>query len=425
MTPRTQPVPPVPDHDDDVTTTRPLPPSIPPRRSVRAHPQAQASAGRTALPTSTLPVRTPAPGEASTQGTHVPDAHAADDVADRIQERAPRPSGVQITASALAAVSSTLLLSYFGVAGTIIGAGLASVLTVLGNFVYQRSMLRAHEKVAAALRTGARLGAGASAAEAARTTAVSGASSSARSGGGPEATGSSGSGATPPVGSGSADDAEAHAAKRRVRRRLVVAAISLFAAIVAAVTVVELVAGKPLTNVLHGTDGSGTSISDVTGSRSGGGSAPAPTSTTTKDPSDGGSSGTGSTGDGAKDGTTSTPQPTTTPDSSTGSDSSGTGSGGTGSTGDGSTDGGSTGSDSSGSTGSGSTGSDSSGSTGTGSQDGTSTGDQGSTGSDGASDGAGSTQPTSPATTAPTTQSDALAGADAASGAGSQADATS
>ncbi|GAA4846984.1 hypothetical protein GCM10023221_27180 [Luteimicrobium xylanilyticum] len=409
MTPRTQPIPPVPDHDDDVTPTRSQPPSIPPRRAVGAHPQsrsarptAQASAGRTALPTTAVPVRS----------RHVPDAHAADDVAERIEERAPRPSVVQITASALAAVSSTVLLSYLGVAGTIVGAGIASVLTVLGNFVYQRSMLRAHEKVATALRTGARLGAGATAAEAARTTSVTRVSS--RVGDGGARPSSSGAGVTPPAGPGAPEDAEGQGAKKRQRRRLVVAAIALFAVLVAAVTAVELVAGKPLTNLLHGTEGSGLSISDITRhGGDGGGSVPVPTSTTTEDPSDTDSSGSdkdssSGTGSGSSDDSGSKDSGSSDDDSSGSTGQSGSGSSGS--------------TDDSGSTGSGSDGSSQDGST----QDGSSGDGQSDDGSSGSSGGSGSTEPTSPATTQPTTSSDdAATGAAATSGADQDEDATS
>ncbi|MFC7879506.1 hypothetical protein [Isoptericola sp. NPDC057391] len=58
-----------------------------------------------------------------------------------------RLSLTQVVASALAAVSATVLMSFFGVAGTIIGAGLASVITVIGNFLYTRSIEKTHEQL--------------------------------------------------------------------------------------------------------------------------------------------------------------------------------------------------------------------------------------------------------------------------------------
>ena len=51
-------------------------------------------------------------------------------------------SATQIIASALAAVTATFGASYLGVAGTVIGAAVASVLTVVGNAVYSHSLQR-------------------------------------------------------------------------------------------------------------------------------------------------------------------------------------------------------------------------------------------------------------------------------------------
>jgi hypothetical protein len=56
-------------------------------------------------------------------------------------------SFVQVLASALAASTATLALSYLGVAGTIMGAAIASVITVVGNYVYGRSLTRTHKAV--------------------------------------------------------------------------------------------------------------------------------------------------------------------------------------------------------------------------------------------------------------------------------------
>jgi hypothetical protein len=62
-----------------------------------------------------------------------------------------RPSGgislIQVIASALAAVTATLALSYLGAAGTILGAALASAITVVGNFLYSRWLSRTHAAV--------------------------------------------------------------------------------------------------------------------------------------------------------------------------------------------------------------------------------------------------------------------------------------
>ena len=53
-----------------------------------------------------------------------------------------RPSLVTIAASALTAVTSTVALSYLGVAGTIAGAVVAAILTAFANYAYTRSLVR-------------------------------------------------------------------------------------------------------------------------------------------------------------------------------------------------------------------------------------------------------------------------------------------
>ena len=56
----------------------------------------------------------------------------------------------------LAAVTATVAASYLGVAGTVIGAAVASVLTVVGNAVYGHSIQRTGERVRAAVPASAR-----------------------------------------------------------------------------------------------------------------------------------------------------------------------------------------------------------------------------------------------------------------------------
>lgn len=53
-----------------------------------------------------------------------------------------RPSLVTIAASALTAVTSTIALSFLGVAGTIVGAVIAAILTAFANYAYTRSLVR-------------------------------------------------------------------------------------------------------------------------------------------------------------------------------------------------------------------------------------------------------------------------------------------
>src|SRR3712207_4577894 len=53
-------------------------------------------------------------------------------------------SALQVAAGALAAVSAAVIASFFGVAGTVIGAAVASVVSTVGAAVYTESMRRAH-----------------------------------------------------------------------------------------------------------------------------------------------------------------------------------------------------------------------------------------------------------------------------------------
>src|SRR3954469_23891207 len=57
---------------------------------------------------------------------------------------------VQVSASALAAVSSAVLLSTVGVAGTIIGAAIGSVIATVGNAVYAAYLRASRPRVASA-----------------------------------------------------------------------------------------------------------------------------------------------------------------------------------------------------------------------------------------------------------------------------------
>ena len=59
-------------------------------------------------------------------------------------------SWVQVSASALAAVSSAVLLSTVGVAGTLIGAAIGSVVATVGNAIYSHYLSVSRARVAAA-----------------------------------------------------------------------------------------------------------------------------------------------------------------------------------------------------------------------------------------------------------------------------------
>jgi hypothetical protein len=56
-------------------------------------------------------------------------------------------SAVQLTAGALAAVSSAVVASFFGVAGTLIGAAVASVISTVSATVYSQSLQGTNERL--------------------------------------------------------------------------------------------------------------------------------------------------------------------------------------------------------------------------------------------------------------------------------------
>lgn len=135
-------------------------------------------------------------------------------------------SATQLAASALAAVTATIAASYLGVNGTVIGAAIASVLTVTGNAVYGHSLHRTTERVRSAVPTTARW--------------------------------------LPPARNEDEDGDERAQPNPQPRsqltRRLAIASVGVFAAVLALVTSVELVAGRPLSDVLRGKSGHGTTV---------------------------------------------------------------------------------------------------------------------------------------------------------------------
>ncbi|WP_407320648.1 hypothetical protein UQW22_09205 [Isoptericola halotolerans] len=192
---------------------------------------------------------------------------------DRADDRAATPStrlsGTQILASGLAAVSTTVLLSFFGVAGTIIGAGLASVLTVVANFLYTRSIEKTHAQLKPVVGQIVRPRPGSSAV-ATGSTAVS-----VTSAGTVVETDDADGGTTVAL---DVDGTEA-AAPRNAWLRLIdrhgtvrvlaASAAVVFVAVMGVVVAVELMIGKPLADAVQGTEGSGTSISRTDGDDAG------------------------------------------------------------------------------------------------------------------------------------------------------------
>jgi len=137
-------------------------------------------------------------------------------------------SASQLIASGLAAISSTVAASYFGVAGTVIGAALGAVITVTGNAVYGHYLRRTRDRVldlAVAQRFGT-----------VRTVAPAGAGRS----------------VTEPV--------VPRPGYRWRPKRLVLAAAGLFLVIMAATTGFEYASGRPLSATVTGKAGSGISV---------------------------------------------------------------------------------------------------------------------------------------------------------------------
>jgi hypothetical protein len=187
-------------------------------------------------------------------------------------------SAAQVLASALAAITATIAGSFLGVNGTVIGAAVASVLTVTANAIYAHSLRRTGERVRTAApvarvrtathltqlghrstddssRTAEHRGSFAAAATqplAASTAPVQSASAT------PTATLT-----LPPIAAPIA--APTVRASTRPRpfagwRRLGIAAAMLFVTLLAVVTAAEFITGRPVSDLLRGTSGSGTTV---------------------------------------------------------------------------------------------------------------------------------------------------------------------
>ncbi len=136
-------------------------------------------------------------------------------------------SATQLIASALAAITATVAASYLGVSGTVIGAAVASVMTVIGNAVYAHSLRTTGNRVRATAGLPPR-----ALPVPART-----------------------------------DDAQPPAlpsprAERRnpVLRRLAFGTVAVFTLVLTVVTGIELVAGRPISDLVRGDSGSGTTL---------------------------------------------------------------------------------------------------------------------------------------------------------------------
>lgn len=130
----------------------------------------------------------------------------------------------QVVAGALAAVSAAVVLSFLGVAGTVIGAALASVVSTVGSALYSASLARTTERLRRTREAPAAAPAG-----------VSGAATREL-----------------PV---HLDPRRAPAARRRPRwTRVAVYAVAVFATAMVVVTGIELVGQRPVSALVGGDD---------------------------------------------------------------------------------------------------------------------------------------------------------------------------
>lgn len=169
-------------------------------------------------------------------------------VSETTSEKPERPSALQTLAGALTAITVTYLMSFLGVAGTVIGVGLVSILTVLGNYLYTSAMHSAKEKLKQTnLET--------------RRRAKH-----------PEAAGAAAQGRTADDSSTATSTESTTDSAGRWRRAWtamtqrhgwgkILGSIGLvFALLAGTVTVIELSAGKPLSDIVRNEDSSGTTF---------------------------------------------------------------------------------------------------------------------------------------------------------------------
>ncbi|RRO17308.1 hypothetical protein EIL87_10955 [Saccharopolyspora rhizosphaerae] len=84
-------------------------------------------------------------------------ADPADDQPEKQSEKKTQVSPAQVCGAALASVTAAFLGSRLGVAGTVVGAGLTSVVITVGGALYQRSIEKTKEKASTAAAKAAEL----------------------------------------------------------------------------------------------------------------------------------------------------------------------------------------------------------------------------------------------------------------------------
>ncbi len=172
--------------------------------------------------------------------------------------RAPRfgLSLTQLVAAGFAAVTATFVASYLGVSGTIIGAAVVSVASAIGNAVYGTSLRHTGYRVRTAVPRR-------------RTPGAS-----------PPAPGEPEAGPPPLPAAGPRERPRVS----RAWKHVALTAVAVFAALLAVVTAVELAAGRPVSDLVRGRSGTGTSL--LGGTPRAAGPHPAPTVTRTVAPNE-------------------------------------------------------------------------------------------------------------------------------------------
>ena len=180
-------------------------------------------------------------------------------------------SGIQVSATVLAAVVGALLASYLGVVGTIVGTAVASGVTTLGSAIFRYHFGRTSDRVKAAAPVLAQR--------------AQGLAGTWGPWGSTHASGAEPSAVEPTADGEPGDGAARKARRKRLWIRYAIPAISVFVLVIIGVTVWELAAGKPLSSVVWGKAGSGTSIGSVFTGHDSGGSPSSPSPSTPAQPS--------------------------------------------------------------------------------------------------------------------------------------------
>lgn len=150
---------------------------------------------------------------------------------------------IQVIATALAAITATVVASFLGVAGTVVGAAVASTLSVVGTAVYSHSLRRTQERVRAVVpvrrltapyRPLPRNARPASAQDAWAQPTYYPARATVRP--------------------------TQRPARRSIGALLAIGSAALFVAVLAVVTGVEAVADRPMSDLVRGENGSGTTL---------------------------------------------------------------------------------------------------------------------------------------------------------------------